>query len=62
MFGKIGAFLGLAASTTAAHEGLYGGVDRDHAGTFRTPQEKKAHTKARAKAKAAKAARKRNRR
>lgn len=62
MFGKLGAFLGLAAATTAVHEELYSGVDRDQAGTFRTPQEKKAHTKARAKAKAAKAARKRNRR
>lgn len=62
MFGKLGAFLGLAAATTAVHEGLYGGVDRDQAGTFRTPQKKKARTKAQAKAKAAKAARKRNRR
>lgn len=62
MFGKLGAFLGLASATTAVHEGLYGGVDREQAGTFRTPQEKKAHTKARAKAKVAKAARKRNRR
>ena len=62
MFGKLGAFLGLASATTAVHDGLYGGVDRDQGGTFRTPQEKKERTKARAKAKAAKAARKRNRR
>ena len=62
MFGKFGSFLGLAAATTAVHDELYGVVDRDQSGTFRTPQEKKAHTKARAKAKAAKAARKRNRR
>ena len=62
MFGKIGAFLGLAAATTAVRDGLRSGVDREQAGTFRTPQEKKAHTKARSKAKAEKAARKRNRR
>lgn len=62
MFGKLGTFLGLAAATTAVHEELYGVVDRDQAGTFRTPLEKKKHTKSRAKAKAAKKARKRNRR
>ena len=62
MFGKLGAFLGLAAATTAVHEDLYSGVDRDHAGIYRTPQEKKTHARTRAKAKAAKVARKRNRR
>ena len=62
MFGKLGAFIGLASATTAVHDGFYSGVDRNQTGTFRTPQEKKAHTKARAKAKATKAARKRNRR
>lgn len=62
MFGKLRAFLGLTAAKTDVHKRMYGEIDRDQSGTFRTPQEKKAHTKARAKEKAAKAARKRNRR
>ena len=62
MFGKLGAFLGLAAATTSVRDGLHSAVDREQACTFRTPQEKKAHIKARTKAKNAKAARKRNRR
>lgn len=62
MFGKLGAFLGLSAATTAVNEGLCGDIDRDQSGTYRTPHEKKVHVKAKAKAKAAKAARKRNRR
>ena len=62
MFGKLGAFLGIAAATKSVSDGLNSGVYREQAGTFRTPQEKKAHTKARTKAKNAKAARKRNRR
>lgn len=62
MFGKLGAFLGLSSAKKDVHKELYSGVDREQPGTFRTPQEKKAHTKALAKDKAAKAARKRNRR